>query len=169
MIDTLTITGRITRDPELRYTPSGAAVAEFTIAQSDSRKTESGEWETTRQLFLDCTAWNQDRGNNPKPWAEIAASFTKGQQVAVRGKLHTRKWETKDGQKRSKVEFLAEAIYTTPDTPAPQQGQQAANWGPTTTQQAQGHTWGNPAPTGQQAMNNAQANVNSVMNEQPPF
>ena len=131
MIDFLTITGGLVRDAELRYTQQGKAVAGFTIAQSDSRKNEQGDWENTRNLYLDVTVWNENPQykQNPIPWAEIAGRLQKGDKVAVRGKLHTRQWE-KDGQKRSKVEFLATELYVTPDTPqqspqqnvAPQQG-----------------------------------------------
>ena len=118
MIDTLTISGGLVRDAELTYTPNGAAVTGFTIAQSDSRKNEQGDWETTRNLYLDVTMWNENPQykQNPIPWAEIAGRLQKGDKVAVRGKLHTRQWE-KDGQKRSKVEFLATELYLIPDVP----------------------------------------------------
>lgn len=110
MIPETTFTGKLTRDPELRYTTSGKAVTQFTIANSDSRKTPQGDWENTRQLFLQCSIWNdENRGNN---WAELAAKLTKGQEVAVTGKLHTRKWETKDGSTRSAIELHAFRIYT---------------------------------------------------------
>ena len=111
MIDTLTISGGLVRDAELTYTPNGAAVTGFTIAQSDSRKNEQGDWETTRNLYLDVTMWNENPQykQNPIPWAEIAGRLQKGDKVAVRGKLHTRQWE-KDGQKRTVVEMDVDEI-----------------------------------------------------------
>lgn len=125
MIDFITITGGLVRDAELRYTPQGSAVASFTLAQSDSRKNEQGNWETTRNLYLDVVIWdeNSQYKANPIPWATIAGELTKGAKVAVKGKLITRQWE-KDGQKRSKVELQATELYLHPQQ-APAQQQQA--------------------------------------------
>lgn len=103
MIDVITLTGGLPRDAELRYTPQGAAVANFTLANSDNRYDESqNQWVKTRSMYLDVTIWNE-QGNkqNPTPWAQMAADLKKGDQVAVTGKLVTRSWETKDGEKRS--------------------------------------------------------------------
>ena len=148
MIDTLTISGGLVRDAELTYTPNGAAVTGFTIAQSDSRKNEQGDWETTRNLYLDVTIWNENPQykQNPIPWAEIAGRLQKGDKVAVRGKLHTRQWE-KDGQKRSKVEFLATELYVTPN--APQQPAQQGGFNQPAQQQRNDDPW-NSAPQGTQ-------------------
>lgn len=125
MIDFITITGGLVRDAEVRYTPQGSAVASFTLAQSDSRKNEQGQWETTRTLYLDVTMWdeNSQYKANPIPWATIAGELTKGTKVAVKGKLVTRQWE-KDGQKRSKVELQATELYTHPQQPQPPAPQQ---------------------------------------------
>lgn len=156
MIDILTISGGLVRDAELTFTPNGAAVTGFTIAQSDSRKNEQGDWETTRNLYLDVTIWdeNSQYKQNPIPWAQIAGRLTKGDKVAVRGKLHTRQWE-KDGQKRSKVEFLATELYLIPDVP--QQG----SYNQPAQQQRNDDPW-NSAPQGtQQGFGGA--------DEPPPF
>jgi len=149
VIDILTITGGLVRDAELTYTPNGAAVTGFTIAQSDSRKNEQGDWETTRNLYLDVTVWNENSQykQNPIPWAEIAGRLQKGDKVAVRGKLHTRQWE-KDGQKRSKVEFLATELYVTPNAPQ-QPAQQGGYNQPAQQQQRNDGPW-NSAPQGTQ-------------------
>ena len=153
MIDVITLTGGLPRDAELRFTPQGSAVANFTLAASDGRYgQDQNKWVSTRNLYLDVTIWNEP-GNkeNPTPWAEMAANLKKGDQVAVTGKLITRSWETKEGDKRSKVEFHAYRYYTLPaasqqqPSQAQQQWQQAAHNGQT----AQSGAWGNPAPVGQ--------------------
>lgn len=150
MIDFLTIAGGLVRDAELRYTPNGAAVTGFTIAQSDSRKNEQGEWENTRNLYLDVTIWdeNSQYKQNPVPWAQIAGRLQKGDKVAVRGKLHTRQWE-KDGQKRSKVEFAATELYVTPNAPQQSAQQQGGFNQPAQQQQRNDDPW-NSTPQGTQ-------------------
>lgn len=122
MIDVITLTGGLPRDAELRFTPQGTAVANFTLANSDNRYDENqNQWVKARSMYLDVTMWNES-GNrqNPTPWAELAAELKKGDQVAVTGKLVTRSWETKDGEKRTKIEFQALRFYRMPNT---QQGQ----------------------------------------------
>lgn len=115
MIETITLTGGLPRDAEHRYTPNGVEVANFTLAQSDNRKNQNGEWETSRALYLDVTAWNDnpEYKTNPVAWATIAAELRKGDQVTVRGKLITRSWEN-NGTKHTKIELLASAVYPTP-------------------------------------------------------
>jgi single-strand DNA-binding protein len=92
------IVGNVTRDPELRFTPSGAAVANFGLAWN--RKGRDGEDVTS---FFDVTAWNQMAEN-------IGESVTKGMRVVVYGRLDQRSWETQDGDKRSKVEIVADEV-----------------------------------------------------------
>ena len=153
MIDVITLTGGLPRDAELRFTPQGAAVANFTLANSDNRfDQEQNQWVKTRSVYLDVTIWNE-QGNkqNPTPWAEMAAELKKGDQVAVTGKLITRSWETKEGEKRSKVEFNALRYYVLPAVPqqppnnAQQQWNNAAQQGQTATNGA----WSQPAQAGQ--------------------
>ena len=160
MIDFLTISGGLVRDAELKFTPNGAAVTGFTIAQSDSRKNQQGEWETTRNLYLDVTIWNENSQykQNPIPWAQIAGRLQKGDKVAVRGKLHTRQWE-KDGQKRSKVEFLATELYLIPDVP--QQPAQQGGYNQPAQQQRNDDPWNSQPQGTQQGFGGA--------NEDPPF
>lgn len=144
MIDVITLTGGLPRDAELRFTPQGTAVANFTLANSDNRYDENqNQWVKARSMYLDVTMWNES-GNrqNPTPWAELAAELKKGDQVAVTGKLVTRSWETKDGENRSKIEFQALRFYRMPNTQQgqpqqQQQGGQAANSGTWSTPPAQ--------------------------------
>ena len=148
MIDVITLTGGLPRDAELRFTPQGAAVANFTLANSDNKfDQEQNQWVKTRSMYLDVTIWNE-QGNkqNPTPWAEMAADLKKGDQVAVTGKLITRTWETREGEKRSKVEFNAMRYYVLPAAPqqppnnAQQQWNQASQQGQTATSGA----WSTP-------------------------
>lgn len=147
MIDVITLTGGLPRDAELRFTPQGTAVANFTLANSDNRYDENqNQWVKARSMYLDVTMWNES-GNrqNPTPWAELAAELKKGDQVAVTGKLVTRSWETKDGEKRSKIEFQALRFYRMPtaqqgqvqQSQPQQQGGQGANSGAWSTPPAQ--------------------------------
>lgn len=89
--------GRLTRDPELRYTPSGIPVAHFTLAVDRNRGSKEGERETD---FIDIVAWQK--------LAEICQQYLgKGRLVAVDGRLQIRNYETQDGQKRKAVEVVA--------------------------------------------------------------
>lgn len=97
------VVGRLTSDPELRWTPAGHAVATFTVAGNDRRKNASGEWEDGEACFLRCTVWRETAEN-------AAESLTRGTEVVLVGKLKTRSFETKAGEKRSVIECDVEAI-----------------------------------------------------------
>lgn len=97
MLNTITIMGRITRDPELRRTNSGKAVASFTVAVDR----DFGEKETD---FIDCVAW----GNTAE---FISKYFTKGGMIVVSGRLQIRSWNDKDGNKRRTAEVVADNVY----------------------------------------------------------
>lgn len=89
----ITLEGRLTDDVELRYTKNGEPVGNVSIATSDSRKTQGGDWEDVRPSFWRCTIWGQ--------LAEHAAqSLHKGDQVLAVGKLSEQQWETEHGEKR---------------------------------------------------------------------
>ena len=99
----VTIIGNLTRDVELRFTPSGQAVASFGLAQTPRKRNAAGEWEDGDPMFFDVTAW-RDLGEN------IAESLAKGSRVIVSGRLQYRSWENDEGDKRSKVEVVADDI-----------------------------------------------------------
>ncbi|HAT1476459.1 TPA: single-stranded DNA-binding protein [Corynebacterium striatum] len=127
-IDIITITGGLPRDAELRFTSQGAAVTNFTLASSDNRYDEQQKkWVKTRAMYLDVTIWDEstERKQNPVQWARLASELKQGDQVAVKGKLTTRTWETDGGEKRSKMEFLATSFYRMPNTQGAPNGQQA--------------------------------------------
>jgi single-strand DNA-binding protein len=99
-----TITGNLTADPELRYTPTGQAVASFTIASTPRYKdTASGEWKDAETWFVRCSAW-RDLGQN------IAECLTKGAAVVATGKLRARSWETDDGARRTVIEMTVDDL-----------------------------------------------------------
>ena len=101
--NTVTVTGNATREPELRFTPSGQAVASFGIAVNrrwQNRQTQ--EWEEAVSFF-DITCWAQLAEN-------VAESVAKGTRVTIAGRLDQRSWETQEGEKRSKVEIVADDV-----------------------------------------------------------
>ncbi len=101
--NTVTITGNATREPELRFTPSGQAVANFGVAVNrrwQNRQTQ--EWEESVSFF-DITCWSTLAEN-------VAESVAKGTRVTVAGRLDQRSWENQDGDKRSKVEIVADDV-----------------------------------------------------------
>ncbi len=101
---TLTIVGNLTADPELRFTPSGVAVASFTVASTPRRyNTQSAQWEDGDPLFLRCSIWRQAAEN-------LAESLTRGARVVVTGRLEQRSYETKEGDKRTVVELTADEV-----------------------------------------------------------
>lgn len=101
---TITIVGNLTADPEMRFTPQGAAVANFTVA-STPRNIEkaTGQWVDGDPLFMRCNAWRQMAEN-------AAASLSKGDRVIVTGRLRQRSFETQQGEKRTVVELDVEEM-----------------------------------------------------------
>jgi single-strand DNA-binding protein len=100
--NTVTVVGNVTRDPELRFTPSGAAVATFGLAWNQRSQNARGETEE-KVSFFDVTCWRQLAEN-------VAESLSKGTRVVVYGRMEQRSWETGDGERRSKVEIVADEI-----------------------------------------------------------
>lgn len=100
-INQVSITGNLTRQPEIRTTQSGTSVLSFGIAVNDSRKNASGNWEDVPNFF-ECVTF----GNRATALGDILA---KGMKVAIAGKLRYSSWE-KDGQKHSKVDIIAQEI-----------------------------------------------------------
>lgn len=95
--------GNITRDPELRFTPSGAAVANFGLAVNRRwRNQQTNEWEEATSFF-DVVCWRELAEN-------VTESLTKGARVIVTGRLDQRSWETQEGERRSKVEVVADEV-----------------------------------------------------------
>jgi single-strand DNA-binding protein len=100
----ITVIGNLTSDPELRWTPSGAAVANFTIASTPrtlDRQTQ--EWKDGEALFLRCSVWREAAEN-------VAESLTRGSRVMAQGRLKQRSFETKEGEKRTVIEMEVDEI-----------------------------------------------------------
>jgi single-strand DNA-binding protein len=100
----ITVVGNLTADPELRFTPSGAAVASFTIASTPRTfDRNSNEWKDGEALFLRCSIWRQAAEN-------VAESLTRGMRVVAQGRLKQRSYETREGEKRTVVEMEVEEV-----------------------------------------------------------
>jgi single-strand DNA-binding protein len=100
----ITVIGNLTNDPELRFTPNGAAVASFTVASTPRTfDRQSNEWKDGDTLFLRCTVWRQAAEN-------VAESLHKGTRVIVQGRLKQRSFETREGEKRTVVELEADEV-----------------------------------------------------------
>ena len=105
----ITLVGNLTADPELRFTPAGAPVANFTVASTPRTfDRQANEWRDGDAMFLNCSVWRQAAEN-------VAESLTKGMRVIVQGRLKSRSYETREGEKRTVFEVEVEEIG--PGTP----------------------------------------------------
>lgn len=160
----ITIVGNLTEDPSLRFTPSGSAVANFTIASTPRTfDRRSNEWKDGETLFLRAAIWKEAAEN-------VAESLTKGTRVIVSGRLKSRSYDTKEGEKRTVMELEVDEIgpslkYATAkvNRTARGNGEGAAN---------RGNSNQNPAPAAdpwatQAPAANALGNGNT--NTEPPF
>ncbi|HLS72331.1 MAG TPA: single-stranded DNA-binding protein [Actinomycetaceae bacterium] len=100
----ITVVGNLTADPELRFTPSGAAVASFTVASTPRTfDRQANEWKDGETLFLRCSVWREAAEN-------VAESLAKGNRVIVQGRLVQRSFETREGEKRTVVEMQVDEV-----------------------------------------------------------
>jgi single-strand DNA-binding protein len=100
----ITVVGNLTGDPELRFTPSGAAVANFTVASTPRTfDKQTNEWKDGEALFLNCSVWRQAAEN-------VAESLVKGSRVIVSGRLKARSYETREGEKRTVFEIDVDEV-----------------------------------------------------------
>jgi single-strand DNA-binding protein len=178
---TITVIGNLTSDPELRFTPSGAAVANFTIASTPRAfDRQSNEWKDGETLFLRASVWREAAEN-------VAESLTKGMRVIVSGVLKSRSYDTKEGEKRTVIELDVAEIgpslrYSTAKVTrtarnGAAQGGAGGSHDPVAARQAQGNTWGGQAgaqPGGDPWANGA-ASIggggwgNGPADSEPPF
>jgi single-strand DNA-binding protein len=100
--NTVTLVGNVTDDPELRFTPSGAAVANFTVAVN-RRFQKDGQWEDRLDGFFRCSCW-RDMAEN------VAESLHKGTRIVVVGRLQQRSWDDAEGNKRSTIEIQVDEV-----------------------------------------------------------
>jgi single-strand DNA-binding protein len=101
-INSVVVTGNLTRDPELRSTPSGTPVCKLRVAVNSRRKDQSGQW-VDKPNYFDVTVWGA-QGEN------CANYLSKGRPVAVQGRLDWREWEAQDGSKRQAIEIIADSV-----------------------------------------------------------
>ncbi|MUK03258.1 single-stranded DNA-binding protein [Vibrio cholerae] len=100
----ITVIGNLTSDPELRFTPSGAAVANFTIASTPRTfDRQSNDWKDGETLFLRCNVWRESAEN-------VAETLTKGTRVIAQGRLKSRSYDTKEGEKRTVMELEVDEV-----------------------------------------------------------
>jgi len=100
----ITVVGNLTADPELRFTPSGAAVASFTVASTPRTfDRQTNEWKDGEALFLRCSIWRQAAEN-------VAESLQRGMRVVVQGRLQQRSYETREGEKRTVIEMQVDEV-----------------------------------------------------------
>ena len=124
----ITVVGNLTADPELRFTPSGAAVASFTVASTPrTLDRTTNEWKDGDALFLRCSIWRQAAEN-------VAESLTRGMRVVVQGRLQQRSYETREGEKRTVVEMQVDEVgpslkYATAKVNRTQRGSSGGGFG----------------------------------------
>ena len=100
----ITVVGNLTADPELRFTPSGAAVASFTVASTPRQfDRQANEWKDGETLFMRCSIWREAAEN-------VAESLEKGHRVVAQGRLVQRSYETREGEKRTVVELQVDEV-----------------------------------------------------------
>jgi len=152
----ITVVGNLTADPELRFTQSGAAVANFTVASTPrSFDKASGEWKDGDALFLRCNIWRQAAEN-------AAESLTRGARVIVQGRLKQRSFETREGEKRTVMELEVDEVgpslkWASAKVNRPERGQSSSGSAPAD------DPWGSapPPPTPQR--------YGSGFSDEPPF
>ena len=162
----ITIIGNLVEDPTLRFTPAGAAVANFRVASTPRRfNSQTNQWEDGEAMFLTCSAWKQ-LGEN------VANTLTKGMRVIVTGKLKARSYQTREGENRTVHEIDVEEVgpslkYATAQvTRNPSEGRQQNNPQQSPAQQQ----WDNAAQQGQTATSGAWSQPAQAGQDQtPPF
>ena len=146
----ITVVGNLVDDPELRFTPSGAAVANFRIASTPRTfDRQTNEWKDGEALFLSCSVWRQAAEN-------VAESLQRGMRVVVQGRLKSRTYETREGEKRTVFEIEVEEVgpslkYATAKVTRVQRSGGGGGYGGAPQgggQQAGNDPWATPAPQG---------------------
>lgn len=157
----ITVVGNLTSDPELRFTPSGAAVANFTVASTPRMLDKAtNEWKDGEALFLRCSVWRQAAEN-------VAESLTRGARVVVQGRLKQRSFETKEGEKRTVFELDVDEVgpslrYATAKVNKASRGGGGSSFGSggdSGSSASSDDPWSTPAPT----------TGGSAFSEEPPF
>jgi single-strand DNA-binding protein len=164
---TITMIGNLVDDPELRFTPSGAAVAKFRVASTPRYlDRQTNEWKDGESLFLQCQIWRQAAEN-------VAESLTKGMRVILSGRLKQRSYETKEGEKRTVFEVEVDEVgpslrnATAKVTKTARQGANAGGgFGAPATESFNDDPWAAAAPSSSAPAGGGWA---TTTNDEPPF
>jgi single-strand DNA-binding protein len=163
----ITLVGNLVDDPELRFTPSGAAVASFRVASTPrTYDRSSGEWKDGDTLFLTCSAWRQ-LGEN------VAESLTRGARVIVQGRLKQRSYETREGEKRTVFEIDVDEVgpsLRSATAKVTKTSRSGGGFGPSQPGAPSDDPWSTPAPaaSGQQPSGGAGSGW-TQQSDEPPF
>src|ERR1700710_864975 len=158
----ITVVGNLTGAPELRFTPSGAAVANFTVASTPRIfDRQTNEWKDGEALFLRCNIWRQAAEN-------VAESLTRGSRVIASGRLKQRSFETREGEKRTVIELDVEEVgpslkYASAKVNKTQRGSSGGGGG------GFGSSGGNDDPWGSAAPASGSAPDGGGFSDEPPF
>jgi len=161
----ITVVGNLTADPELRFTPSGAAVASFTVASTPRNfDRQAQEWKDGETLFMRCSVWREYVEN-------VAESLTKGARVIVQGRLVQRSFETREGEKRTVVEMQVDEVgpalrYATAKVTRTPRGGGGGGFGGGGNQ---GGGFGGDQPAGGQANDPWATGGSNAFGDEPPF
>jgi len=165
----MTVIGNLTADPELRFTASGAAVANFTVASTPRTfDRASGEWKDGEALFLRCNIWRQ-------PAENVAESLVRGSRVIVSGRLKQRSFETKEGEKRTVIELEVDEIgpslrYATAKVNRAQRSDSSGGGGGYGGGSGSGGSGGRPTPPADDPWGSAPpAGSSGGYSDEPPF
>ena len=136
---TTTLIGNLVADPELKFTPNGAAVANFTIAVTPKVK-QNGEWVDGETLFARCSCWREMAEH-------VAESLTRGTRVIAQARIRSRSYETKEGEKRTVTEYEVDAIgpelrFANAKVTKAERGTASGGWSQQGQQQPQTDPWG---------------------------
>ena len=159
----ITVIGNLTADPELRFTQSGAAVANFTVASTPRTfDRQSGEWKDGEALFMRCNIWRQSAEN-------VAESLTRGARVIVSGRLKQRSFETREGEKRTVVELEVDEIgpslrYATAKVNKVSRGSGGGGYGGGSGGAPADDPWGSAPPAG-----SSSSSSGGGFSDEPPF
>jgi single-strand DNA-binding protein len=157
----ITVVGNLTADPELRFTPSGAAVASFTVASTPRNfDKNSNEWKDGDALFLRCSIWRQAAEN-------VAESLQRGMRVVVTGRLKQRSFETREGEKRTVIELVVDEVgpslkYATAKVNRTQRGSSGGGFGAD-------NSGGGSAPADDPWASSGPAPSGGGFSDEPPF
>ena len=164
----ITVVGNLTADPELRFTPSGAAVASFTVASTPRTfDRQSNEWKDGEALFLRCSIWRQAAEN-------VAESLQRGMRVVVQGRLQQRSFETREGEKRTVIEMQVDEVgpslrYATAKVNRSQRGSSGGGFGAENSGGSAGGNAGGFAPADDPWASSGPAGSAGGFSDEPPF